>query len=131
MNFPELTASHGASKRRQRNPFITALQRLCNGSATALPQLYYRLYIVAHTIVCTTGSTSSLRTALHNLYERLYERLCNGSATALRRPCNGSTTALQRLYKWLYKGSTNGSITALQWLYKWSTCLAEPVFLSF
>jgi len=38
----------------------TPLLQLCNSSATALPQLYYRLYIVAHTIVCTNGSTLDL-----------------------------------------------------------------------
>ncbi len=94
----------------------TPLIRLCNGSATALPQLYYRPYIVAHTIVRTNGSTSSLRTALHHLYKRLYERLherlCNGPATALQMALQ---MALQRLYERLYERLC----MALQRLYEW------------
>ena len=104
MGFLELTASHRYIQKALKKP-------LYYGSATALPQLYYRPYIIAHTIVRTNGSTSSLQTALHHLYEWLYERLTNGSATALQRLYNGlinsSTTALQmalqRLYKRLYE----------------------------
>jgi len=104
MDFPELTAGHGCIQKALKKP-------LYYGSATALPQLYYRPYIVAHTIVRTSGSALSLQTALHRLYGRLYKRLCNGSTTALQRLCNGSTNgfvmalqmALQRLYERLYK----------------------------
>ena len=83
------------------------------GSATALPQLYYRPYIVAHTIVCTNGSTSSLRTALQRLY--------NGSAMALqmalqrlyKRLCNGSMNGFMNGFAWLCNGFINGFVTAL------------------
>jgi len=98
-----------------------ALHRLYDGSTTA--------HTVAHTIVRTNGSASSLRAALH----RLYERFCNGS-TALHRlyerlcivstndPTNGSTMALHRLCERLYERPyerpherlCNGSTTALR-----------------
>ena len=84
-------------------------------------------------IVSTNGSASSLRTALH----RLYERLCIVSTNGCIVSMSGSATALQRLYERLYDGSTtahtvahtivgiNGSAsslqTVLQQLYKYST----------
>ena len=76
-----------------------------NGSISSLRRLYERPRIVStNSSLCMSaialhrlydGSTtahtvalqSSVRTALHRLYERLhrlYKRLCNGSATALR-----------------------------------------------
>src|SRR6266704_3162025 len=96
----------GASKRRRRYSFNTALQWLCNGSATALQRL------------CNSSTTALLSPIYSRPYNFPYERLCiiftnsstnrytNGSATALQRLCNGSATALQRL--------CNGFATARQ-----------------
>src|SRR6266702_3283177 len=109
MDFLELTASHECIQKALKKP-------LYYGSATALLQLYHRPYIVAHTIVRTNGSTSSLQTALQTALRTALQRPCNGSATALQRLYNGSTNGfttaqqmvLQRLYKWLYDGFING-----------------------
>src|SRR6266702_4216075 len=107
MDFLELTASHECIQKALKKP-------LYYGSATALLQLYHRPYIVAHTIVRTNGSTSSLQTALQTALRTALQRPYNGSATALQRLYNGSAMALQRLDKWLCNGSTNGFAMALQ-----------------
>ena len=143
-----MNGSTTALHRPCSRPYDCPYEWLCIVSTNALHRLYKRLCVVFTTgsttalrspvqspydrpykrlcTVSTNGSTPSLRTAPHHLYEqlyRLYDRLYIVSTTALplliqspynrpyERLCiisiNGFITALQRLYKWLFK-----------WLYK-------------